>query len=88
MAFEIENINKHFQLSQLLFKKRLISIDEFPNDNHLDNDWKVFQLIRDKTSNITIINQKMFIQTTDGKDNISFPEFNKDIRWNLQSNMD
>ena len=86
--FKIEQVNIHFQLSQLLFKKKLISLKEFPDNNDLDNDWKLFQLLKSKTTNINIINQRMFIQTTDGNDNISFPHLNKDIRWNLHNNMD
>ena len=78
--FSIEKINNHFQLSQILFKKDLVEI--FPNNNNLDNDWKLFQHIINKTNNVSLIPNIMFIQTLDGKDNISFPHLNKDIRWN------
>jgi len=77
----LPTINTHFQLSQILFKKELVE-NSFPDNNSLDNDWKLFQTIINKTDNIKLINNIMFIQTYDGKDNISFPKFNKDIRWN------
>jgi len=78
--FEIEKINQDFQLSQILFKKSLLDIWEFPQDNNLHNDWKIFDTIRDR-GDIHIIKHMMFTQTIDGNDNISFPKLNKDNRW-------
>ena len=77
--FEIEKKNDLFQLSQILFKKKLCT--EFPDGNHLDNDWKMFQNILSNTDDIKLIKVPMFVQTTDGKDNISFKEFNNDKRF-------
>jgi glycosyltransferase involved in cell wall biosynthesis len=81
--FEQEKVNKNFQLSQILFKKKFVSV--FPKDNSLDNDWKLYQNIKQnikqKDGIINLIKDYMWIQTTDGKDNISFPEYNKDERW-------
>lgn len=77
---EIPIKNTLFQLSQILFKKNLVH--NFPQGNHLDNDWKLFQDIRDKGT-IKLIKYFAFTQTTDGKDNISFKKYNKDIRWNI-----
>jgi len=79
--FEIESKNINFQLSQIMFKKSLVS--EFPTNNDLDNDWNLFQHIKTKTNSIKIVKDYAFIQTTDGKDNISFEKYNKDRRWNI-----
>lgn len=80
-SFEIETINNHFQFSQIIFRKKLLKLTEFPLNNNLDNDWNIFQIIRNKTKDILIIKSLIFYQTCDGKDNISFPQFNKDNRW-------
>ena len=81
--FKQEKMNLNFQLSQIVFKKFLITDQTFPKDNKLDNDWLMYQEIEKQTDSITLISNLMFIQTTDGNDNISFPHLNKDIRWNL-----
>ncbi len=79
--FQIEDINKNFQLGQLFFKKE--TVGKFPTGNALDNDWVLFQEIKKNTNNIIKINNFMFQQTVDGKDNISFIKWNKDKRWSL-----
>jgi len=66
---------KDFQLGQILFKKKLITIGEFPNTNDLDNDYKLFKLLKNKTKKIFKTKKYYFRQTTDGQDNISFKEF-------------
>lgn len=76
--FEIENENKLFQLGQIMFKKSLLT--EFPKGNALHNDWNLFQSIKNKGT-IKIINNKMFIQTQDGKDNISSQFYCSDERF-------
>lgn len=86
--FDIETFNEFFQLSQILFDRDLLPSENFPKNNDLDNDWKIFQHIKNKTQNIKIISKPMFIQTLDGKDNISFPHLNKDIRWNLSNKVE
>ncbi len=58
----------------MLFKKA--DLKEFPTGNNIHNDWKIYEQMSFKDSKITI-----FTQTTDGKDNISFPEFIKDERF-------
>jgi glycosyltransferase involved in cell wall biosynthesis len=84
--FKIETTNDLFQLSQIIFKKELLP--SFPSEllnNHLDNDWKLFQILKQSVDGsdgkITLIKKQMFIQTCDGLDNISFPEHNKDERF-------
>ncbi len=78
--FQIETENNLFQLSQIIFKKDYIT--KFPDGNNIYNDWKLFQDVLKSSKNIKIIKTPMFIQTTDGKNNISFKEFNNDKRFN------
>ena len=80
--FSVEEENDLFQLSQIMFKKELLSV--FPDElltNNLHNDWKLFQIIKNKCKSIKIIDSRMFIQTCDAKDNISFKEYNGDKRF-------
>lgn len=63
---------KDFQFGQILFKKNLITLDEFPCTDDLDNDYKLFKLLKIKTKNIYQTKKYFFRQTTDGGDNISF----------------
>ena len=73
--FKVEE--EDFQLGQILFKKELVS--SFPTGNRLDNDWKLFQSLNQDS--INLISDIMWVQTTDGKDNLSFPEYNNDNRF-------
>jgi MoaA/NifB/PqqE/SkfB family radical SAM enzyme len=66
-----------FQLGQILFKKSLVK--EFPIGNILGNDWKLFKSL--DSGSMKLIEDILWVQTTDGKDNISFPEYNKDKRF-------
>lgn len=79
LQFKQEKENNKFQLSQILFKKDKCS--DFPDGNYLDNDWKLYQNVLKNSKTTKIIKIPMFIQTTDGKDNISFKEFNSDQRF-------
>ena len=74
--FKIETVNEDFQLSQILFQKALVK--KFPIGNNIYNDWELFQSI--KNTSINIVPKIMFIQTQDGKDNIS-SIYNKDVRF-------
>jgi glycosyltransferase involved in cell wall biosynthesis len=84
--FEIEEKNIDFQLSQILFRRNILS--QFPNEllnNEIDNDWRLFQILLNKTKSIYSNSHIMYIQTCDGNDNISFPLLNKDNRWSNQN---
>jgi len=88
-TFEIEQYNKDFQLSQILFKKDLLISGMFYyRNNYIHNDWKLFQELINNTNNIKLIKNPQFIQTIDGKDNISFKKYNKDRRWNSFHNQE
>jgi len=78
--FKIETVNNLFQLSQMVFKKSCCTT--FPVDNDIHNDWVLFQNVLENAKTIETIKTPMFIQTVDGKDNISFKEYNKDERFN------
>jgi glycosyltransferase involved in cell wall biosynthesis len=74
MSKEFKLDNETFQLGQFIFKRELALKFNFPNDSHIHNDRKLIEFIV-KLSNIKLNKNKIFyFQTTDGKDNISFPE--------------
>jgi len=79
--FKLPSYNSHFQLSQLLFKKELIT--NFPDNNDLDNDWNLYIMLKQIT-NIHLVNKICFVQTQDGQDNISDIRYNKDLRWPIK----
>jgi hypothetical protein len=67
-------------ISQIIFKKSLLPINTFPTGNNIHNDWILFN----KLNGSIKCNKKMlWVQTTDGSDNISFEEFNKDVRFKI-----
>lgn len=68
----INDINtEYFQLSQLCaFKKNLLK--EFPSGNHIENDLLLFKNISKNASSFKYIAKKLWVQTTHGKDNLSF----------------
>lgn len=74
----LTNYNPHnFQFSQLVFKKHALKDQDFPTDNYLQNDFKIFQMLQGTFS----ITEKFFYkQTRDGFDAIS-SIYNKDPRW-------
>ena len=75
--FKMETTNDIFQLSQIVFKKTLLT--EFPTGNYRDNDWHLFQTVLKNSKSNKLIKQRLFRQTTDGNDNISFG----DDKWDL-----
>lgn len=75
---EDSNFQEHFQLGQMYFKKDCIK--NFPTGNFLDNDFKLYNEIS-YNSVFNFSKRAIFVQTTDGKDNISFLEFNDDMRF-------
>jgi len=70
---------EHFQISQMCFRKN--DITEYMIGNFLDNDWKLFIGIN---NDIYYNSIPIFIQTIDGKDNISFEKYNTDVRFKGQ----
>ena len=71
--------DEEFQLGQILFKKILVT--NFPAGNHLNNDYRLFQNITEKNPSFKYISKQTWIQTSDGKDNISIPDLNIDDRF-------
>lgn len=72
--------DKYFQLSQILFRKKCVK--GFPTGNNIRNDYMLFSECIDNNSTIKYIDKQLWTQTTDGRDNISFEELNKDERFN------
>lgn len=68
----------HFQFGQICFKKKCLDINDFPDNNDLINDFRIFQKLK---GSFYTIPRFMYRQTTDGGDNISFHQLNKDERW-------
>ena len=66
---------EYFQLGQILFKKS--DIYKLPTDNNINNDLVFLKNI----TNWVFINKYIYVQTTDGQDNISFDHLNKDKRF-------
>jgi len=62
------------QLGQFIFKRNLIIDFDFPNDSHIHNDYKLVQHSLSKHPKILTLSKVFYFQTTDGGDNISFPE--------------
>lgn len=71
--------SRYFQLGQILFKRSLI--DKLPTGNNIDNDLKLFKSLTGNTTTIRYIPHPTWTQTVDGRDNISFIEYNKDERF-------
>ena len=69
--------NRDFQLSQIIFKKN--KLKKIPKGNNIDNDYKLFKSL--SPASIKYNNKTLYVQTTDGNDNISFKEYNKDERF-------
>ena len=74
-----QNYKYKFQLSQIIFKKSCII--EVMQGNYLDNDYRFF---RNLIGNVRMLNKPLFIQTTDGKDNISYKQYCRDDRFKEQ----
>lgn len=66
----------HFQLSQIIFKKTLLT--HFPTGNNINNDWILFKSL---TGSMLLNKRPLWVQTTDGQDNISFLQYNTDARF-------
>ena len=69
----------YFQLGQIIFKKDIVQ--SFPTGNNINNDYKLFSECFDNRSTIKYIDKQLWTQTTDGSDNISFENLNKDARF-------
>lgn len=77
-TFLLDYNDHNFQFGQICFKKECLNIDDFPTDNFLGNDFKIFKKLN---GSFRPINKFLYRQTTDGGDNISWERLNKDDRW-------
>jgi glycosyltransferase involved in cell wall biosynthesis len=72
IVFEIDQVN--MQLSQFVMRKSLVETWKFPNDSHIHNDYKLVSHVAELAQTKKPLSKVLFAQTTDGGDNISFPE--------------
>ncbi|MAF36177.1 hypothetical protein CL622_03610 [archaeon] len=70
--------DEEFQLGQILFRKEQI---KFPTGNNIHNDVVLFERLAKDGCSFKYIDKQTWVQTTTGKNNISFPNFNKDERF-------
>ena len=78
--FFVERFNdEEFQLGQILFRRKLMG--KFPTGNSICNDYVLFQRVAMPGATFKYIYEQTWIQTTDGQDNISFPNLNTDERF-------
>lgn len=68
---------RDFQFSQIVFKRKGLKF--WPKEDNIHNDYKIFKSLDLKT--ILYISRPLWVQTTDGKDNISFKVYNTDARF-------
>lgn len=71
-SFDIDEVN--MQLSQFVMRKSLVDSWKFPNDSHIHNDYKLVSHVAELATTKKPLSKVFFAQTTDGGDNISFPE--------------
>lgn len=71
---------RDFQLGQIVFNPNLIT--QFPTGNNIENDYELLCNVANNTKTFKYITGAKWVQTTDGNDNISFDNLNKDERFN------
>jgi glycosyltransferase involved in cell wall biosynthesis len=65
---------ENMQLGQFIMRKSLVETWTFPNDSHIHNDFKLVSHVTKNATSKLSLSKVLFVQTTDGGDNISFPE--------------
>ena len=65
-----------FQLGQFIMKRSTLQDFPFPHDSHIHNDRKLVDCALNNSKRVINIPKVIYYQTTDGGDNISFPETN------------
>ena len=70
--------DRDFQLGQMIFKKCDV---DFPVDDNIRNDIILTRRVAEKMNTIKYLEGYRWVQTTNGQDNISFPELNIDERF-------
>jgi|SaaInlV_150m_DNA_3_1039698.scaffolds.fasta_scaffold00428_16 hypothetical protein len=66
-----------FQLGQFIMCRTLVDTFVFPKDSHIHNDRKLVDHVLGLSKTMINIPKIIYHQTTDGGDNISFPESRK-----------
>jgi len=65
---------ENLQLSQHIYTRSHIEDFDFPMDSNIHNDIRLTLHAAAKAKTIHTLNKVFFYQSTDGRDNISFPE--------------
>jgi glycosyltransferase involved in cell wall biosynthesis len=73
-TIEINLVGDELQLSQFIMRRSIACTFEFPKDSHIHNDQKMVTHVYKNAKSAININKVLYYQTTDGGDNISFPE--------------
>ena len=66
--------DQDLQLGQFIMRRELALEWQFPNDSHIHNDDKLIDFLLRNGAKKLLLHKVLYIQTTDGGDNISFPE--------------
>ena len=66
---------EHLQLSQYIFRRSVISGFPFAYDSHIHNDLRLVRYALDNAERVRTTSRVLYHQTTDGRDNISFPKY-------------
>lgn len=69
----------HLQLSQHIFRRKCIMDFDFLPDNNVHNDIRLVLHANKTAYKVQTLKKIFFYQTTDGGDNISFPESNHSV---------
>lgn len=76
----VSNLNlEHLQLSQFIFKRKVIEHFPFPMDNNIHNDINLVMFAAKHSQQVLTLNKVFFYQTIDGGDNISFEGTKKEL---------
>lgn len=71
--------DEEFQLGQILFRKSKLPL--LPSGNNIYNDYKMLCMLANANCSFKYVHAPLWVQTTDGNDNISFPCLNIDDRF-------
>lgn len=70
--------DRDFQMGQVIFKKCDV---QFPSTDNINNDVILTTRVAERLNTIKYLDGYRWVQTTNGRDNISFPELNIDERF-------
>ena len=81
VKYDLES--KDFQLSQIIFKNKTFNFNSLYDRCNGDCIYNDYYFVKENIFNPFVTNYCFYKQTVDGKDNISFPEYNKKFNLNI-----